>query len=60
MIVEVYEGRGKRNNRWRWRLRSRNGRIVATSHEAFYSRSNAIRAARRLCRLFVGKVKERC
>jgi uncharacterized protein YegP (UPF0339 family) len=33
---------------WRWRLKAANGRIVADGGEAYKSRANAIRAARRL------------
>lgn len=33
---------------WRWRLTSANGNILADSAEGYDSRSNAIRAARRL------------
>lgn len=32
--------------KWRWRLRSGNGRIIATSGESFASHYNATRAAR--------------
>ena len=33
---------------WRWRLKAANGRTVADGGEAYRSRANAIRAARRL------------
>ena len=33
---------------WRWRLKARNGRIVADSGEGYVTRGNALRAARRL------------
>jgi uncharacterized protein YegP (UPF0339 family) len=33
---------------WRWRLIAANGEKVATSGESFYSRSDAVRAARRV------------
>lgn len=34
---------------WHWRLRSRNGRIMADSGEGYASRSGCIRAINRLC-----------
>ncbi len=41
--IEVYQA----GNGWTWhKLRIRGGRIVATSHESFDTRSNAIRAAK--------------
>lgn len=42
--VEVYEGA----DGWRWRVRAGNGRLVATAGEAFASKGNAVRAARRV------------
>ena len=33
---------------WRWRMKARNGRIVADSGEAYASRANCLSAARRL------------
>ncbi len=33
---------------WRWRLVSRNGKIIADSGEGYESKANARRAARRL------------
>jgi uncharacterized protein YegP (UPF0339 family) len=33
---------------WRWRIVHRNGQVVADSGEGYSTRSNAIRAARRL------------
>lgn len=43
--LEVYRDDGEK---WRWRLRARNGRIRAVSGESFASKSNAVRAARDL------------
>ena len=45
MKFEVYRDR---NSNWRWRLKARNGRIVADSGEGYASRTNAFRAARRV------------
>ncbi len=42
--MEVHEGA----DGWRWRVRAGNGRLVATSGEAFASKGNAVRAARRV------------
>ena len=44
-IIEVYPDAG---NQWRWRKRARRGgkRIVSCSGESFYSKGNALRAAR--------------
>lgn len=41
MRLQLYEDH---SSKWRWRIRSRNGKIMATSHESFYSKSNAKRA----------------
>ena len=40
--VEIYVDKAGRH---RWRLRARNGRIIADSSEGYASRRNAIRAA---------------
>lgn len=40
-IMQVYRA----EDGWRWRLKARNGRIVASSGERFDSKSNAVRAA---------------
>jgi uncharacterized protein YegP (UPF0339 family) len=45
---EVFRDAGEN---WRWRLVAGNGRNVATSGEAFASRSNAVRAARDVARV---------
>ena len=39
--IEYYEDRG---GEWRWRVRSGNGRILASSGEGYASRSNVVRA----------------
>ena len=44
MTTQIYAGRGREHNRWRWRIVARNGRIVAVSGEAFYNRATARRA----------------
>ena len=46
--VSVFQGRGT-HPLWYWRVKSRNGRIVATGGEGYVRRSGAMRAARRLC-----------
>jgi uncharacterized protein YegP (UPF0339 family) len=45
MTLEVYES-VKGIGIWRWRLKAKNGRIVAASSEAFGSKGNARRNAR--------------
>jgi uncharacterized protein YegP (UPF0339 family) len=40
--LEVYKGRGKQP--WRWRVRARNGKLVACSGEGFRSRRNAMKS----------------
>lgn len=44
LTIHVYRAR----DGWRWRLKAANGRIVATSGEAYVSKANAQRAADRL------------
>ena len=44
---------------WRWRLKSRNGRIQASSGQAFGSRRDARRAAVSLVRAVAGELDER-
>jgi uncharacterized protein YegP (UPF0339 family) len=39
---EIYEDSG---GHYRWRIKSANGQIVASSGEGFASRANAVRAA---------------
>ena len=34
---------------WRWRIRARNGRIVACSGESFHGQREAMRSLDRLC-----------
>lgn len=41
---------------WRWRLRARNGKIVADSGEAYARKRNAVRAAESLAAAFIGIV----
>jgi uncharacterized protein YegP (UPF0339 family) len=43
--LEVYEDSARE---WRWRIKHANGRIIADGGEGYSTRSNAIRAARRL------------
>lgn len=40
MTVTIY----KAKDGWRWRMVAKNGRIVACSGEAFFSKSNAYRS----------------
>lgn len=42
MKFEIYADSG---GSYRWRLRSSNGQVIATSGESFASKANAIRAA---------------
>lgn len=44
MQVEVFQGKGKPNNSWRWRVRAANRKIVASSGEAFASKRKAVTA----------------
>jgi uncharacterized protein YegP (UPF0339 family) len=44
---EIYEDRGEE---WRWRLRHRNGRIIADSGEGFGKRSGAVASIERIKR----------
>jgi uncharacterized protein YegP (UPF0339 family) len=50
MKIVAYKGRGQ--HPWRWRLVARNGKIVADSAEGYSTRSNLLRAARRIARLW--------
>ena len=47
---EVYEERDefgyKSSGQWRWRLRSPNNQVMATSNEGFISKGNAVRACK--------------
>lgn len=43
---------------WRWRLVARNGKIIADSGEGYSSRTNALRAARKLVIIAVQAVIE--
>lgn len=45
MKFEIYPDKAAK---YRWRLKARNGQIVATSHQAFARKSNAKKAARKL------------
>lgn len=47
MKIEIYADRGKS---YRWRLRARNGKLVCTSGESFFSKGNASRAAKAFLR----------
>ncbi len=47
MKLHVFQGR----DGWRWHLHARNGKVIATSGEAFDSHGNAARAARRMHKL---------
>ncbi len=41
MGYEIYQDKA---GQWRWRLRARNGQLVANGGEAFASKSNVIRS----------------
>ncbi|MGW8565680.1 YegP family protein [Isoptericola sp. NPDC055881] len=43
MRIEIYEA----TDGWRWRLKARNGRIVADSAEAYTRRRDVLRAVKR-------------
>lgn len=45
MIPDIYQDAA---GKWRWRIKGRNNRIMATSGECFASKSNAKRALRTL------------
>lgn len=45
MIPEIYQDAG---GKWRWRIKGRNGRIMAASGESFASKRNAQLALRTL------------
>lgn len=47
MSVEFWES----GDGWRWRVRARNGRLIATSGEAFHTKSNATRSWSRFAQL---------
>ena len=46
--AQIYRGGGTARNRWRWRLVARNGKKLAVSGEAFFSKSNAERAFQKM------------
>jgi uncharacterized protein YegP (UPF0339 family) len=46
VTLEVYRGRGVQP--WRWRLRARNGKIIADGAEGYATRGSVRRAAKRL------------
>jgi len=41
-----------RSEKWRWTMRANNHKIIATSHESFASKSNALRAANKVLKDF--------
>lgn len=45
--LDVFKGKGG----WRWRIKAKNGRKVATSGEAFASKGNAQRALDTMTRI---------
>jgi len=49
MKIEVY----RTSEGWRWRVVARNGRIMATGHEAYNNMKDARRTARKVTRRFV-------
>ncbi len=50
------KGKTKAKQVWRWNVRARNGKIMCTSGEPFYSKANAMRAAIR----FIGMLRVDC
>lgn len=44
---------------WRWRARAENGRTQFTAGESFATKSNAVRAARRVAQLLEGATRVR-
>lgn len=55
--AQVFKGKGKSNNCWRWRIVGANDKKVATSGEAFSSKATAKRAlANVLNELALGRV----
>jgi uncharacterized protein YegP (UPF0339 family) len=58
MKLEVFKSDGWDNQRWRWRVIARNGKIVAASSEGFASRSGAKRNLRSTLRHLVRLVDE--
>ncbi len=46
--VELYKNRG---GHWSWRVRAKNGAVIASPHEAFASKRNAKAAFRRVEKL---------
>jgi len=50
MKAVVYKDRGKQ---WRWRIFARNGRVVASSGEAFDSKGNAARSLKSFIRSII-------
>lgn len=45
-MIQIYRSH---NGLWYWRIRARNGRIIADGSEGYVSRSNASRAFKRAC-----------
>lgn len=43
------------NGEWRWRLVSKNGRIIADSSEGYVSEANVTRSVERIRRLIKGE-----
>lgn len=41
MIFEVKQSRTLRGLRWRWRLKARNGKVIATSGEDYFNVQDA-------------------
>lgn len=49
MKVEIYKQKGE----WRWRIRARNGRILAVSSEGYKGRHHCARMAFKCCTMGV-------
>lgn len=50
----VYEGKGDKDDRWRWRLRAANGKLTAPSGQAFRDETDARRAVHDHVRAVLG------
>jgi len=58
-IIVMFQARASRDGifgLWYWRLRAKNGQIVADGAEGYATRSNALRAAKRAQKLMAEAV----
>ena len=49
MKIQIYKDK---RGEWRWRIKTKNGRVIADSAEGYKRKSGAARAAYRLCDAF--------